>query len=83
MQANNNHEPIPVELSDLSGMERLRNTFKSKPAYAPVNTEARDEDEESYNGSDDDMGAEDDKSSFSWIEYCIFMLLGVAMLWAW
>ena len=62
-------------------MDRIRNAFKTKTVYAPVNGEARDEDTESYNGSDE--GYTPDEKNFSWIEYSIFMLLGVAMLWAW
>ena len=72
---------LAVELHDLSKMDRIRNAFKAKPAYAPVNAEAQDEDTESYNGSDEAFVPEEE--SFSWIEYSIFMLLGVAMLWAW
>jgi equilibrative nucleoside transporter 1/2/3 len=26
---------------------------------------------------------EDDEEPFSWFEYCVFLLLGIAMLWAW
>ncbi|ROT38322.1 nucleoside transporter family [Sodiomyces alkalinus F11] len=62
-------------------MERLKRTFQKKPKqldYQPV--------------SDDDVSAmecssllQDDKDQvpFSWVEYGIFALLGMAMLWAW
>jgi solute carrier family 29 (equilibrative nucleoside transporter), member 1/2/3 len=75
------HHPRSFELHDFSKMDRIRNTFKSKPTYAPVNTEAQDEESESYDGSGESLGPEE--TPFSWIEYFIFTLLGVAMLWAW
>jgi equilibrative nucleoside transporter 1/2/3 len=62
-------------------MDRIRKTFKSQPTYAPINTEAQDDDSESYVGSNESLPPEG--TAFSWIEYSIFMLLGVAMLWAW
>lgn len=34
-------------------------------------------------GSDTEQDKKDDGEPFSWFEYCIFLLLGIAMLWAW
>lgn len=73
-------------------MERVRKLFRAQqqPAYAPVGADAdaeEEEDAQSYTGVDEED--EEDQlvgeldAQFSWIEYCIFMLLGVAMLWAW
>jgi hypothetical protein len=74
--------PRSFELLDLSKMDRIRNTFKSKPTYAPININAPDdESEESYNGSNESPVPEE--TSLSWVEYAIFTLLGAAMLWAW
>ncbi len=80
MQSDNQHS-LPIELHDLSNMDRIRNAFKANPTYTPVNDEVQDEDTESYNGSEEDLAP--DEKTFSWVEYGIFMLLGVAMLWAW
>jgi hypothetical protein len=80
MQSDSQH-PRSFELHNLSKMDRIRNTFKSKPTYAPINTEAQDDDSESYQGSNESLAPEE--IQFSWIEYSIFTLLGVAMLWAW
>ena len=80
MQSDTYH-PRSFELHDLSKMDRIRHTFKSKPTYAPINTEAQDDESESYGGSDESLAPEE--TAFSWIEYSIFTLLGVAMLWAW
>lgn len=62
-------------------MDRIRRTFRSKPTYAPINADTRDDESESYNGSNESLPPND--TAFSWIEYSIFTLLGVAMLWAW
>jgi equilibrative nucleoside transporter 1/2/3 len=75
------HHSRSFELHDLSKMDRIRKTFKSQPTYAPINTEAQDDDSESYVGSNESLPPEE--NTFSWIEYTIFTLLGIAMLWAW
>ena len=54
-------------------MERIRNALKQRrsPAYEPL---------------DDDSDSNEPrarKPRFSWLEYSIFLLLGVSMLWAW
>jgi solute carrier family 29 (equilibrative nucleoside transporter), member 1/2/3 len=77
----NSHHPRAFELHDLSNMDRIRNAFRSKLSYAPINPEAQDDESESHDGSNESIIPEE--TSFSWIEYSIFTLLGVAMLWAW
>ena len=55
-------------------MERIRDAIKrrrSSVSYEPLD-----------NGGNDDCQKEQDVP-FSWLEYTIFMLLGVSMLWAW
>lgn len=55
-------------------MERIRDAIKqrrSSPSY-----QALEEDE-------DDRHHEDQALRFSWLEYSIFLLLGISMLWAW
>jgi len=59
-------------------MERVKDLFKSKPVYEPVGNDTDEEDRDSVVGS-----STEDEAPFSWIEYSIFLLLGVAMLWAW
>ena len=55
-------------------MERIRNALKQwhSPAYEPL---------EDDSDSNDPRGAR--RPRFSWLEYSIFLLLGVSMLWAW
>jgi hypothetical protein len=52
------------------------------PEYEPLQDEARADE------FDDDISISDAESiratsRFSWLEYSIFLLLGIAMLWAW
>jgi len=55
-------------------MERIRNALKrrSSQAYEPLD-----------NGSSDELQERTRKQRFSWLEYSIFLLLGISMLWAW
>ena len=59
-------------------MDRIRAFFapaKTAPdEYAPLT----DDDSDTLEGSD-----YEEEVPFSWIEYSIFALVGVAMLWAW
>ncbi|KAL9633392.1 MAG: hypothetical protein Q9164_004731, partial [Protoblastenia rupestris] len=55
-------------------MDRLRNALRqrqSSPAYEPLD-----------DGSGNGHGQRAHKQRFSWLEYCIFLLLGISMLWA-
>lgn len=66
-------------------IERLRATLRSQ--------KVRGDEYEQLVGRDDEEGGPDDitlyealaleQKPFSWIEYGIFLILGVAMLWAW
>ncbi|KAJ9358977.1 nucleoside transporter [Paecilomyces variotii] len=52
------------------------------PEYEPLRDEAQvDDDEDDVSISDGE--STQPTSSFSWLEYSIFLLLGIAMLWAW
>lgn len=55
-------------------MERIRNALKQRrsPAYEPLGDD-----------SDGNEPRRARKPRFSWLEYSIFLLLGVSMLWAW
>ena len=71
-----------IELREVAPMERVGNLIGSKPAYEPVDADDDDEDDtESDDDSDESFDHSDDH--FSRVEYFIFLLLGVAMLWAW
>lgn len=64
-------------------MERLKRVFRQKPEqpdYQPVSAN-----EDNVSAMECSSLLQDDKDTppFSWIEYGIFTLLGVAMLWAW
>jgi len=59
-------------------MERIK-AWRRGIAYKPI-------DESNHDGSSEESDSRDDtktKAAFSWIEYGIFLLLGVSMLWAW
>jgi equilibrative nucleoside transporter 1/2/3 len=60
-------------------LDRVRSLFK-QPAddqeYEPLQTGVEDQDDVTPAGAPKDI-------PFSWLEYFVFMLLGIAMLWAW
>lgn len=80
MQSRSNKQ-APVELQDFAEMDRLRNAFKPKQAYEPLLARDNTEDEDGTDYEEDQADVEE--FPFSWVEYSIFLLLGVAMLWAW
>ncbi|KAB8648490.1 hypothetical protein FH972_026146 [Carpinus fangiana] len=58
-------------------MDRLRAFLKPQQAYEPIDEDAAD----SQRG---EAATHSNRSSpFSWVQYSIFFLLGIAMLWAW
>ncbi|KIW78094.1 hypothetical protein Z517_07927 [Fonsecaea pedrosoi CBS 271.37] len=69
-------QPPSFELPQLSNM----GLFRSRQEYQPIRGDAERDDESIQDGSDEDVGIQ---TPFSWVEYAIFLLLGVAMLWAW
>ncbi len=56
-------------------MERVRRLFRRQASYERLEGGSERPDGESI-----DAAAEE---RFSWLDYAIFLLLGVAMLWAW
>jgi hypothetical protein len=74
------HQQLPVELQDLSRMDRIRRLFKTQQRYEPID-EYRDEAATPEDGAEDVL--ESRKNPFSQVEYWIFLLMGIAMLWAW
>jgi len=71
-----------------SGIDRLRSLFKTsedEQDYESLATDVTGYDEDVVRPvvvlPDDEY--EDEGEPFSWFEYSIFLLLGVAMLWAW
>ena len=62
-------------------MERLTRFMKrQKPARAEYEPIHHDDDFDAEDLSQEERQA---KVPFSWVEYLIFLLLGVAQLWAW
>jgi len=57
-------------------MDRVKKWFQPEPEYEPIGE--RTTEDGGTQGTD-----EDPKDTFLWTEYCIFLLLGVSMLWAW
>jgi hypothetical protein len=76
-------------------MERIKQLFgeiTSKATYKPLDEDVGPEGQALMNGRPDDedhsLTADDEvhvhaEAPFSWTHYAVFMLLGVAMLWAW
>lgn len=62
-------------------MDRFRKLFKVQQSYEPIEG-YRDDAERSEDGAED--GVESGEAPpLSHIEYWIFLLMGIAMLWAW
>jgi len=59
-------------------MERIRRIFENQ--LGDVSYEPLEGGSERPDGERIEHGKQDD---FSWIDYSVFVLLGVAMLWAW
>lgn len=58
-------------------MERIRKLWQPEQPYEPIADGLAEEE------IDENEDEQSQSQSFSWIEYFIFLLLGVAMLWAW
>lgn len=73
------------ELTTFTNMDRIKRFFEPAPSYAPIdaNTDPEDEDEEEDQDVSSDIVQESHDHPFSWLEYSVFLLLGMAMLWAW
>jgi equilibrative nucleoside transporter 1/2/3 len=56
-------------------MNRLRQLLRRDPSYEPL--------EGGSETPDGEQIVETEGQSFSWIDYSIFVGLGIAMLWAW
>ncbi|KAF2456530.1 nucleoside transporter family [Lineolata rhizophorae] len=56
-------------------MDRIRKTFRRRESYEPLEGGSVRPDGERIDG--------DDKQPFNWIDYNVFFLLGISMLWAW
>ncbi|KAF2751151.1 nucleoside transporter family [Sporormia fimetaria CBS 119925] len=56
-------------------MDRLRQLLRGDPSYEPLEGGSETPDGERIEEAAD--------QSFSWVDYSVFVLLGVAMLWAW
>lgn len=67
-------EPSFLSRSLKDMMARVQGWFRRSPSYQPLleDSEGQDEQHVAAHGS-----------VFSWIDYLVFMLVGVSMLWAW
>ena len=72
--------PTSIELQPVAQMDRLNDLFRSTPDYEPIGDPQQDDDSDSVS---EETQREVDGTAFSWVEYSIFLLLGIAMLWAW
>lgn len=58
-------------------MDKAKQLLRGEPAYEPIH----DVTQEEQPISEEQLGK--NRRRFSWVEYGIFLLLGIAMLWAW
>jgi equilibrative nucleoside transporter 1/2/3 len=65
-------------LSDDMGLFRSRQKYQ--PVGGDIDADTERDDESARDESETDTVGE---APFSWVEYVIFLLLGIAMLWAW
>jgi equilibrative nucleoside transporter 1/2/3 len=80
-------------MDDRSTLGRVRTYFTKSDSeeYEPVNTENDDEvrrpilvvPDDHFEDEEELEVEEPEGEPFSWLEYSIFLLLGVVMLWAW
>ncbi|RVX74605.1 hypothetical protein B0A52_01731 [Exophiala mesophila] len=61
-------------------MNRIKDLFRPRPEYEPLQNDTERDDDESVAS---DSGESTVEPPFSWINYSVFFLLGIAMLWAW
>lgn len=59
-------------------MDRLRKLWQGEQSYEPIEDSTHDDDDPSQ-----PTITTSKTPSFSWVDYTIFLLLGVSMLWAW
>ncbi len=70
------HELPLLNVDSMDVMERIRKIFTRRaPAYQPLEGGSVDHNGERIEGLN--------QGDFSWLEYSVFLLLGIAMLWAW
>ena len=62
-------------------MDRIRSLIAPRVHYEPIENEA--DSVSVLEGDEANEGEAVLSSTFSWLEYSIFLLLGIAMLWAW
>lgn len=67
-------------MQDLSIMDRIRRFFRARQSYEPISG-YRDDPASSEDGAEDAFKFRE--KPFSKVEYWIFLLMGIAMLWAW
>jgi len=67
-----------MSIDTFNTMDRIKQIFKP-PKASDDEYERLTIDSDTLEGST----YEDDEAPFSWIEYFIFAMIGVAMLWAW
>lgn len=70
-------------------MSRLRAILQASPADRGSNEQEyealvrREDDDDAVSTSSSTLRENMVEAPFSWLEYSVFLLLGVAMLWAW
>lgn len=64
-------------------MNRVKKFFEPSQAYTPVNDSTDRDDSDHEDETSSQTLEADHEAPFSWLEYSIFLLLGIAMLWAW
>jgi hypothetical protein len=73
-------ETPSIELHRIPEMGLFRSRRDYQPVRGDADIDAERDDESIQQESETGLAVE---APFSWIEYAIFLLLGIAMLWAW
>lgn len=64
-------------------MDRLRNFFAAQAAYEPLDHDAATDERTQILDREAPRTRPARRRRFSWLEYAVFVVLGLAMLWAW
>lgn len=64
-------------------MERIKNMFSASKKGSEQEYEPLTDDSATIEGSTYTVDEDGEEVPFSWFEYYAFLMLGVAMLWAW
>lgn len=73
-----------IELRETLIMDRGRSHQVDSESYEPLlRDEGRENGQSAGHSSEEVLDNDSSRNPFAWTEYAVFLLLGVAILWAW